>query len=119
MMKLFWRLCVARAARCCAGAAASRCGDGGNACHKPQPYHDGAQRPPLKIPAGLDAPDTTSALRLPALNEPAPPPRERQGAVSRRAAALQGGQAPRRPEAYAARRLGCGVGAHALSFAAR
>ena len=29
--------------------------------------------PPLKVPAGLDAPDTTNALRLPALNEPAPP----------------------------------------------
>jgi hypothetical protein len=30
---------------------------------------------PLKIPTGLDAPDTTNALRLPQLNEPAPPPR--------------------------------------------
>ncbi len=34
--------------------------------------------PPLKIPPGLDAPDTTSALRLPALNEPPPPARGRK-----------------------------------------
>jgi len=27
------------------------------------------------VPPGLDAPDTTNALRLPVLNEPAPPPR--------------------------------------------
>jgi len=32
--------------------------------------------PPLKIPSGLDAPDTTNALRLPPLNEPAPAPRK-------------------------------------------
>jgi hypothetical protein len=31
--------------------------------------------PPLIIPSGLDAPDTTNALRLPTLNEPAPPRR--------------------------------------------
>ncbi|HEV3181254.1 MAG TPA: hypothetical protein VGY90_00440 [Steroidobacteraceae bacterium] len=45
------------------------------ACHGPQPYQKSQSVPPLQIPAGLDAPDTTSALRLPALNEPAPPPR--------------------------------------------
>ena len=33
--------------------------------------------PPLKIPAGLDAPDTTNALKLPTLNEP--PPAARKG----------------------------------------
>lgn len=31
--------------------------------------------PPLKIPVGIDPPDTKSALSIPALNEPAPPPR--------------------------------------------
>ena len=30
---------------------------------------------PLQIPPGLDTPDTTNALRIPKLNEPAPPPR--------------------------------------------
>jgi hypothetical protein len=29
--------------------------------------------PPLKIPQGLDAPDTASALKLPTLNEPLAP----------------------------------------------
>ncbi|HWZ63705.1 MAG TPA: hypothetical protein VNX02_11830 [Steroidobacteraceae bacterium] len=45
------------------------------ACHKKQAYMQASSVPALKIPAGLDAPDTTSALHLPALNEPAPPPR--------------------------------------------
>ncbi|HYM29535.1 MAG TPA: hypothetical protein VET66_15390 [Steroidobacteraceae bacterium] len=44
-------------------------------CTKPQPYMGATSVTPLKIPAGLDAPDTTNALRLPALNEPAPPRR--------------------------------------------
>jgi hypothetical protein len=31
--------------------------------------------PPLRVPAGLDAPDTHATLKIPALNEPEPPPR--------------------------------------------
>jgi uncharacterized lipoprotein len=46
------------------------------ACHGSQPYQQAKSVPPLKIPSGMDAPDTTNALRLPALNEPAPPPRK-------------------------------------------
>jgi hypothetical protein len=46
------------------------------ACHKRQPYQGQVSVPPLVIPAGLDAPDTGNALHLPALNEPAPPPRK-------------------------------------------
>jgi hypothetical protein len=30
---------------------------------------------PIKVPVGVDAPDTRSALQIPVLNEPAPPPR--------------------------------------------
>jgi uncharacterized lipoprotein len=45
------------------------------ACHGPQAYQEARSMAPLKIPAGLDAPDTSNALRLPQLNEPAPPPR--------------------------------------------
>ena len=45
-------------------------------CHSPQPYQKAQTVPPLTIPAGLDPPDTTNALRLPALKEPAPPPRK-------------------------------------------
>jgi uncharacterized lipoprotein len=44
-------------------------------CHEVQPYQRATSVPPLTIPSGLDAPDTTNALKLPALNEPAPPPR--------------------------------------------
>jgi uncharacterized lipoprotein len=45
------------------------------ACHGKQPYMQAKTVPPLSVPPGLDAPDTTNALRLPALNEPPPPPR--------------------------------------------
>jgi uncharacterized lipoprotein len=48
------------------------------ACHKKQVYMRATSVPPLKVPAGLDAPDTTNALHLPALNEPAPPLRTGQ-----------------------------------------
>ncbi len=44
-------------------------------CNKPQPYMKSGSVEPLKVPPGLDAPDSTSALRVPPLNEPAPPPR--------------------------------------------
>jgi uncharacterized lipoprotein len=47
-----------------------------NECHDPkQVYLQATSVPTLKIPAGLDAPDTSNALKLPRLNEPAPPPR--------------------------------------------
>jgi uncharacterized lipoprotein len=46
------------------------------ACHGPQAYQKAQSVPPLQIPSGLDAPDTTNALRLPTLNEPPPPPRK-------------------------------------------
>jgi uncharacterized lipoprotein len=44
-----------------------------SSCNAPQVYMQAKSVPPLKIPAGLDAPETTNALRIPALNEPAPP----------------------------------------------
>ena|SRR6516165_7104372 len=46
------------------------------ACHGPQPYQKATTVAPLKIPGGLDAPDTTNALKLPTLNEPAPAARK-------------------------------------------
>ena len=46
-----------------------------SSCRDTRPYLKERSVEPLKIPTGLDAPDTTSALRLPQLNEPAPPPR--------------------------------------------
>jgi len=44
-------------------------------CHDVQPYMKSTSVPSLKIPSGLDPPDATNALRLPVLNEPAPPRR--------------------------------------------
>jgi uncharacterized lipoprotein len=48
-----------------------------NTCNDPQPYANARSIAPLKTPVGLTAPDTRSALRIPDLNEPTPPPRTR------------------------------------------
>jgi hypothetical protein len=48
-----------------------------NTCNDRQAYASAGSIPPLKIPAGMSAPDTHAALRIPDLNEPAPPPRSR------------------------------------------
>jgi hypothetical protein len=45
-------------------------------CHKPAVYQSAGTGDALKIPPGLEAPDTTQALRIPELKEPAPPPRK-------------------------------------------
>ena len=37
-------------------------------CHRPQEYHRAVQVPPLKVPAGLDTPNTQGALVIPALD---------------------------------------------------
>jgi hypothetical protein len=42
-------------------------------CHKPQAYSSAQSLAPLRIPVGLDGPDTRSAVRIPELNEPAAP----------------------------------------------
>jgi uncharacterized lipoprotein len=44
-------------------------------CHKPQAYATAEDLPPLRIPAGLDGPDTRTALKIPALTEPEAPRR--------------------------------------------
>lgn len=44
-------------------------------CHDPAPYSRAQSAEPLRIPPGLDAPDTRNALKIPELNEPQPPPR--------------------------------------------
>ena len=48
-----------------------------DSCNKPQPYQRATSIPPLDIPGGLNAPDTSHALDVPPLNEPAPPARRR------------------------------------------
>jgi uncharacterized lipoprotein len=47
-----------------------------NSCHKVQPYAAAKSVPPLQIPTGLDAPDTTNALHVPELKDPPPPRRK-------------------------------------------
>jgi uncharacterized lipoprotein len=45
-----------------------------NSCPHDEPYTKSTSIAPLRTPAGVDAPDTSQAMKLPALNEPAPPP---------------------------------------------
>jgi uncharacterized lipoprotein len=44
-------------------------------CHRKQPYMVASSVAPLKVPTGLDAPDSTNALKIPDLKEPPPPKR--------------------------------------------
>jgi opacity protein-like surface antigen len=43
-------------------------------CHKPQEYQHAGEAPPLKVPAGLDSPNTQGALVIPATALAMPPP---------------------------------------------
>jgi uncharacterized lipoprotein len=51
-------------------------------CKGPEGYSDARDLPALKIPPGLESPDTRGALRIPSLNTPEPPARrESQGCL--------------------------------------
>ena len=56
---------------------ASGCRSSGNVCEKPGIYTQAQSAPPLRIPVGLQTPDTRQALRIPELNTPEPPPRRK------------------------------------------
>jgi uncharacterized lipoprotein len=43
-------------------------------CHSPQEYQHALSAAPLKVPAGLDSPNTTGALVIPAVTDAPPPP---------------------------------------------
>src|SRR5258708_16663086 len=45
-----------------------------NSCHKVRPYSAATCVPPLRIPSGLDPPETTTPLHAPKLKDPTPPP---------------------------------------------
>ncbi len=45
-------------------------------------YQKATSIAPLRVPVGVDPPDTKSALQIPALNEPALPPRGTEGSLS-------------------------------------
>lgn len=70
-----------------------------SSCRDTQGYMKQVSVPPLQIPAGLDVPDTTNALRLPALNEPAPPPRRSKDPCLDRPPPFKVQQAARTPSA--------------------
>lgn len=44
-------------------------------CKEPEALKTTPDNPALKIPAGLESPDTRNALRIPPLNTPVPPTR--------------------------------------------
>lgn len=43
-------------------------------CHTPQEYQHALSAPPLKVPAGLDSPNTAGALVIPTVTDAPPPP---------------------------------------------
>jgi len=43
-------------------------------CHSPQEYQRAVQVAPLKVPSGLDSPNTQGALVIPAVDLAPPPP---------------------------------------------
>ena len=47
-------------------------------CHTPQEYQHAVSRPPLKVPEGMDSPNTTGALVIPSVGSApaAPGPKE-------------------------------------------
>ena len=43
-------------------------------CHTRQEYQRAASAPPLRVPAGLDSPNTAGALVIPPVSDVPPPP---------------------------------------------
>jgi uncharacterized lipoprotein len=74
-MKSVWRMVTLAALLMALSGCHAMRGLTGSACRDTRGYLKERSVEPLKIPTGLDAPETTNALRLPQLNEPAPPPR--------------------------------------------
>lgn len=56
-----------------AAALLAACNTFGAACTKPREYTNSESIPPLQVPAGLEAPDTRAALRIPELETPERP----------------------------------------------
>jgi uncharacterized lipoprotein len=98
-MKAVWRLvllvplCVGLHGCHIARAVSKR------ACHDQQPYMQASTVPPLVIPPGLAVPDTSNALRLPALNEAGPPPRTKNQPCLDEPPPFKVAQPPRTPQA--------------------
>ena len=52
--------------------------DAAELCKEPEGYAQATEAKSLTIPAGLQSPDTRSALRIPDLSTPAPPSRTKE-----------------------------------------
>jgi uncharacterized lipoprotein len=50
-------------------------------CHRPQAYQRAAQLAPLKVPSGLDTPNTQGALVIPSVDVTPPPPGPRDACL--------------------------------------
>jgi uncharacterized lipoprotein len=61
-------------------ALAAGCSSWGGSCHDPKAYMAATEAVPLKVPTDKQAVDTTQSLKIPPLNEPAPPPRQQDDA---------------------------------------
>src|SRR5580765_4867509 len=84
-------LCLAAVGLLLSGCKSLR---GVSSCHKPQPYMSAKTGAPLQIPAGLTALDTSGMLKLPTLNEPAPPPPTPKDTCPRQPPPSTGAQTP-------------------------
>ena len=60
----------------------------GGSCHDTKPYMKATSIAPLKIPPGFDIPDSSNALKIPALNTPAAPSPREEGPLPGRAPAV-------------------------------
>jgi len=55
---------------------------GKHGCREPDVARSAVNQPPLKVPAGLDAPDTRNAVRVPQLDAPEQPRRPGDACLS-------------------------------------
>jgi hypothetical protein len=97
-MKVAWRIVLLVALVCGSGCHIFRAIDK-RSCHEVHPYQRSQSVPPLIIPPGVDPPDTASALRLPQLKEPAPPPRGPKDPCLDEPPSFKVPQTPRVPQA--------------------
>lgn len=64
------------------GACAMFNRGGKHGCREPDVARSAINQPPLKVPAGLDAPDTRNAVRVPSLDTPEHPRRPGDACLS-------------------------------------
>ncbi|HPF27427.1 MAG TPA: hypothetical protein P5528_10215 [Steroidobacteraceae bacterium] len=61
--------------------ALTACGTFKATCAKPDDYAGAKELPPLEVPAGLEAPDTRAALKVPELIDPERPRTDEDGCL--------------------------------------